>query len=148
MTVSQPPLEPMRPVEQLRRPPRARPRRRILSWPFAWGLALGISVGTLVTVVTAVGLFMHRTDTVRIYPALNDTYAAAVKRTHSRMDIDAYEVWLGPLFESGVSRGHVITIPLGWSTEPRIDWTPDMVVLRFDPGGEIRVPIAMVLDTR
>ncbi|WP_159842873.1 hypothetical protein [Nocardia sp. CY41] len=64
------------------------------------------------------------------------------------MDIDAYEVWLGPLFESGVSRGHVITIPLGWSTEPRIDWNRDMVVLRFDPGGEIRVPTAMVLDTR
>ncbi|MGY5307869.1 hypothetical protein [Nocardia gipuzkoensis] len=114
----------------------------------ALGLVLGFIPGVLVTIVAAVGLFMHRTDTVRTYPALNDTYAAAVKRSHSPMDIDSYEVWLGPMSDGGVPRGHVITIPLGWSTEPLIDWNQDMVVLRFTPGGEIRIPMALVLDNR
>ncbi|MGY1899162.1 hypothetical protein [Nocardia gipuzkoensis] len=112
----------------------------------ALGLVLGFIPGVLVTIVAAVGLFMHRTDTVRTYPALNDT--AAVKRSHSPMDIDSYEVWLGPMSDGGVPRGHVITIPLGWSTEPLIDWNQDMVVLRFTPGGEIRIPMALVLDNR
>ncbi len=148
MTASKPPLEPMRPVETVRRPERVKPRRRFFGWPFAFGVVLGLISGALATIVAAVSLFMHRTDTVRTYPAPRSTYAAAVKRTHSPMDIDSYEVWLGPFSDGGVPRGHVITIPLGWSTEPRIDWNHDMVVLNFAPGGEIRVPMAMVLDTR
>ncbi|WP_280312264.1 hypothetical protein [Nocardia abscessus] len=144
MTEPMPPLEPMRPVEPMRR----LSRRPAFGRPLAFGLVLGFISGVLVTIVAAVGLFMHRTDTVRTYPALNETYAAAIKRIHSPMDIDAYEVWLGPLVDTGVPRGHVIAIPLGWSIEPRIDWNENMVVLHFTPGGEIRVPIAMVLDTR
>jgi hypothetical protein len=132
----------------MRRLEHVRSRRRAFGRPFILGLALGLIPGALMTVMAAVGLFMHRTDTVRTYPALNDTYAAAVKRIHSPMDIDAYEVWLGPLVDTGVPRGHVVTIPLGWSIEPRIDWNEDMVVLHFTPGGEIRVPMAMVLDNR
>ncbi len=42
----------------------------------------------------------------------------------------------------------VVAIPLGWSIEPRIDWEPDVVVLRFEPGGEIRVPMTMMVDSR
>ncbi len=115
---------------------------------FAFGVVLGLISGALVTIVAAVSLFMHRTDTVRTYPAPRSTYAAAVKRTHSPIGIDSYEVWLGPFIDGGVPRGHVVTIPLGWSTEPRVDWNHDMVVLNFAPGGEIRVPMAMVVDTR
>ncbi|WP_433711280.1 hypothetical protein ACQP2U_34205 [Nocardia sp. CA-084685] len=41
-----------------------------------------------------------------------------------------------------------MTVPLGWSAEPRIEWSQDVVVLVFEPGGEIGVPMKMVLDTR
>ncbi|MGW4118095.1 hypothetical protein [Nocardia sp. NPDC004711] len=113
------------------------------------GLIVGLVGGVAITTVAAAGLFMHRTDTVQTYPAWSaDNYAAAVKRVHSPMDLDRYEVWLGRLVDGGVPRGHVVTIPLAWSTQPRIDWNQDMVVLHFEPGGEIRVPMTMVLDTR
>ncbi|MFI6365869.1 hypothetical protein ACIBG0_24290 [Nocardia sp. NPDC050630] len=42
-------------------------------------------------------------------------------------------------------RGHVVTVLLGWSAEPRIEGSQDAVV---EPGGEIRVPMKMVLDMR
>ncbi|MFE3752812.1 hypothetical protein ACFXO9_00745 [Nocardia tengchongensis] len=112
------------------------------------GLIAGLLGGVLVTSVAAIGLFMHRIETVRADPAPDGTYAAAVVRVHSPMDIDSYEVWLGRLSGGEVPRGHVVPIPLGWGTEPRVDWTPDTVVLHFEPGGEIRVPMTMVLDTR
>ncbi|MTE13707.1 hypothetical protein [Nocardia aurantiaca] len=113
------------------------------------GLIAGSVGGAIVTTVAAIGLFMHRTDTIQTYPASSaGNYAAAVKRVHSPMDIDRYEVWLGRLVDGGVPRGHVVTVPLAWSTEPRIDWNQDMVVLHFQPGGEIRVPMTMVLDDR
>ncbi|MFE2999698.1 hypothetical protein ACFXG4_32455 [Nocardia sp. NPDC059246] len=122
--------------------------RRSARRPFL-GLIVGLVGGVAITTVAAAGLFMHRTDTVQTYPASSaDSYAAAVKRVHSPMDLDRYEVWLGRLVDGGVPRGHVVTIPLAWSTEPRIDWNQDMVVLHFEPGGEIRVPMTMVLDTR
>lgn len=111
-------------------------------------MILGSAGGMVVETVAAVGLFMHRTETVHTYPAPDSGYAAAVRRVHSPMDSDRYEIWLGPFANGGVPRGHVVTIPLGWSTEPRIDWNRDAVVLHFEPGGEIRVPIEMVLDTR
>ncbi|MFE4462443.1 hypothetical protein ACFROC_34255 [Nocardia tengchongensis] len=112
------------------------------------GLIAGLLGGVLVTSVAAIGLFMHRNETVRADPAPGGTYAAAVVRVHSPMDIDRYEVALGRLSGGAVPRGHVVEIPLGWSTEPRAEWTPDTVVLHFEPGGEIRVPMTMVLDTR
>lgn len=59
-----------------------------------------------------------------------------------------HEIWLGPSAAGQVPRGHVVAIPLGWGIEPRIEWNRDVVVLRFEPGGEIRVPMAMVLDHR
>ncbi|MFE3029626.1 hypothetical protein [Nocardia tengchongensis] len=112
------------------------------------GLIAGLLGGVLVTSVAAIGLFMHRIETVRADPAPDGTYAAAVVRVHSPMDVDSYEVWLGRLSGGEVPRGHVVPIPLGWGTEPRAEWTPDTVVLHFEPGGEIRVPMTMVLDTR
>ncbi|MFJ1461111.1 hypothetical protein [Nocardia sp. N2S4-5] len=112
-------------------------------------LIAGLVAGVVVTTVAAIGLFMHRTETVHTYPqSPPGGYAAAVKRIHSPMDIDRYEIWLGPSAGDDVPRGHVVAIPLAWSTEPRIDWTPDTVVLSFEPGGEIRVPMTMVLDKR
>lgn len=68
--------------------------------------------------MAAVGLFMHRTDTVRMYPAPNNTYTAAVKRVHRAIDTDSYEIRLGPFTNGGVPRGHIVTIPTGsreWS---------------------------------
>ncbi|MFE3794493.1 hypothetical protein KHQ06_30180 [Nocardia tengchongensis] len=112
------------------------------------GLIAGLLGGVLVTSVAAIGLFRHRIETVRADPAPDGTNAAAVVRVHSPMDIDTYEVWLGRFSGGEVPRGHVVPIPLGWGTEPRVDWTPDTVVLHFEPGGEIRVPMTMVLDTR
>lgn len=112
------------------------------------GLIAGLLGGVLVTTVAAIGLFMHRNETVRADPAPDGTHAASVVRVHSPMDIDRYEVWLGRFSGGAVPRGHVVPIPLGWGTDPRVDWTPDTVVLRFEPGGEIRVPMTMVLDSR
>ncbi|WP_156959308.1 hypothetical protein [Nocardia sp. BMG51109] len=129
-------------------PPDTIHSRRPARGPFLTGLVIGVVGGVVVTTVAAVALFMHRTHTVQTYPAPTGDYAAAVKRVHSPMDDDRYEVWLGRLAADDVPRGHVVTIPLAWSTEPRIDWNQDTVVLHFEPGGEIRVPVTMVLDTR
>ena len=105
--------------------------------------------GFVVTTVAAVGLFMDRTHTVRTYPeSPPGIYAASVKEVRSPMDSGHHEVWLGRLSGGDVNRGHVVPIPLGWGTEPRIEWNPDTVVLRFEPGGEIRVPMTMVYDIR
>ncbi len=129
-------------------PDRTTARRHVLALFLM--LIAGVFVGAVVTTVIAIALFMHRTETVHTYPASprGGGYAAAVKRVHSPMDLDSYEIWLGPYLDDDVPRGHVVAIPLPWSTEPHIEWTPDTVVMRFEPGGEIRVPMTMVLDNR
>ncbi|MEV5650185.1 hypothetical protein AB0L57_18215 [Nocardia sp. NPDC052254] len=109
----------------------------------------GLIVGVMVTTVAAVVLFMDRTHTVHTYPGpAHDIYAASVKEVRSPMNSGHHEVWLGRLDGGDVGRGHVVPIPLGWGVEPRIDWEPDVVVLHFEPGGEIRVPMTMVVDHR
>ena len=114
-----------------------------------FGVFTGLVAGALVTTVAAVVLFMDRTDTVRTYPASPPgIYAASVKQVRSPMDSGHYELWLGRLDGGEVRRGHVVPIPLGWSSDPRIEWNPDTVVLRFEPGGEIGVPMSMVVDLR
>lgn len=112
-------------------------------------LVAGLVAGVVITTVAGVALFMHRTETLHAYPASpSNGYAAAVKRIHSPTDLDHYEIWLGPLVGDDVPRGHVVAVPPAWSTEPRVEWTPDTVVMSFEPGGEIRVPMTMVLDKR
>ncbi|MGW4242488.1 hypothetical protein [Nocardia sp. NPDC004722] len=114
-----------------------------------WGILAGSIGAVVLTVVAAITLFMYRTETVQVYPLPSGaTYTAAVKRVHSPMDSGRYEVWLGRPVGDEVPRGHVVAVPAGWSSHPRIDWTVDEVVLDFDPGGEIRVPMSMVIDTR
>ncbi|MQY21419.1 hypothetical protein [Nocardia macrotermitis] len=114
-----------------------------------FGVLGGLVVGVLVTSVAAVALFMDRVHTLRTYPAPTPSvYAASVKEVRSPMDSGRDEVWLGRLDGGEVVRGHVVPIPLGWGIEPRIEWRTDVVVLRFEPGGEIRVPMTMVIDRR
>lgn len=120
-----------------------------LGYRFAWRtLLLGLLAGVALTAITAGILLIPRTDAVRTYPSPDGNYAAEVKRVHSPSTSDRYEIWLGIFTQAGVPRGHVVTIPLGWSTEPRIDWKGDAVELHFNPGGDIRVSIDMVRDAR
>jgi hypothetical protein len=105
---------------------------------------LGAILGTVLTVVTAVVLFIPGRTTVHSKPQSADGPGVFVKKVESIVGATSYEVWLGP----DDSRGHVVPIPSGWGDDPAVEFASQGTKLRFANGGEIFVPESAYLGGR
>ncbi|GHH49689.1 hypothetical protein [Lentzea cavernae] len=99
---------------------------------------LGAVMGTGLTAVAGVVMFVPDSTTVSSVEPTAESPGVYVKKVERVVGGSHYEIWLGP----SPDRGHVVTVPTGWSHEPQRESSSDGLRLKFDNGGEIFVPKA------